>query len=210
MITKKFIMFMALNFALFSLSFFFFTQAATVDELTLSRPQCKMPTQKRPLLPANSPYESAKSILVDASGDGWCDYILQIPYPINSKMSSYSLNEIMLLGSSSGWQAPFHGKKIHEVAEPFGPLNNDTWIIHRVDFVNARFLYVRTGAPYLFGVYAGGEEPKLERSDGCEEYGPVYRWDEVVGGFRKVISVERELVLNFYYSKLDKPCTKNK
>jgi hypothetical protein len=79
--------------------------------------------------------------------------------------------------------------------------------MHRVDFVDAKFVYHKRGAaPYVLGVFAGGEEARVAFGGGCQEYRPVYRWNDVIGGFKKVDKPERDAVLKFYYSKVMTPC----
>jgi hypothetical protein len=124
-------------------------------------------------------------------------------------MSAYSLDEIMLLGSESGWRPPFHGKKAHQLASPFGPLDINIWPIYKVDFVGVQFIYdKRGGAPYVLGIYAGGEEAKITVTDSCQEYRPVYQWDGAVGGFKQVDLLQRDTVLKFYYTEVEAPCKK--
>jgi len=73
-------------------------------------PQCKAPTAKRPKLGVDFAYDMPIGIKTDFKGDGWCDYALGVPYPFNSKMNSYDLDQLMVLVGASGWKPVLNGK----------------------------------------------------------------------------------------------------
>lgn len=73
-------------------------KAVTNDDLRPDAPACEMTKGKRPRLPVDSKNDVVSEVVADLNGDGWCDYALGVPYPANSNMNAYTLDQLMLLG----------------------------------------------------------------------------------------------------------------
>jgi hypothetical protein len=180
-------------------------------DLTAKAPACRKTPKKRRVLAAERGPLSKESIRVgwysplvaDFNGDGWCDFAWAIPYPVNSKMESYWLEDVLILGGAKKWRAPFHGKRpwaldIEEDIEP----------IFRVDLVGVSFIYRHSGgAPYVLGIGPDSHEPITL---GCSEYASVHRWDDTVDAFRKADEATRKAVIDFYYSSIGQRCARSK
>lgn len=188
-----------------ALLYFPSSEALSLDDLSSQAPQCKMTTAKRPRLPAEM--DGDLKITADFNGDNWCDFALQIPYPSNSQMESYYLNQILELGGPTGWRQPFKGRKPY--LPPISSLDGHIWPIFQVDLTNIAFVYRKLGgAPYVIGIMNGYELPKtiVNPDTGCQQYAVVHRWDDNVDGLKKVDDATRDVVLSFYYSRVEKPC----
>ena len=161
-----------------------------------------MPNAKRPKLGVDFANDMPTEIRADFNGDGWCDYALGVPYPLNSNMNAYELDELMVLGQPRGWKPVFNGKKGWELDD------HDIWPTFRVDLTDIRLVFPRQGgAPFVLGLYAGGSDDGTRDMDnGCQQYNSVYRWDDAVGTFRKSDEATREAVLRYFYSAIAKPC----
>lgn len=179
-------------------------------ELRPDAPQCKMPNAKLPKLGVNFSYDMPTIIKADFNGDGWCDYALGIPYPVNSKMSSYDLSQLMALGTANGWRPVFNGKQEYEVVPDGG--EDKTWPRLRVDLTDIQLVFPRKqAAPFVLGLYAAGsDEAKREVEDGCYQYQTVHRWDDSRGTFMKSDDATRDAVLKYFYSVIEKPCSAKK
>ena len=171
-------------------------------DLRPDAPECRMPDAKRPTLGVDVKNEFPTEIKADFNGDGWCDYALGVPYPLNSNMTAYELDELMVLGQPRGWKPVFNGKKGWELED------HDTWPTFRVDLTGIRLVHSRQGgAPFVLGLYAGGSnDGTRDMGNGCQQYNSVYRWDDAVGTFRKSDEATREAVLRYFYSAIAKPC----
>jgi hypothetical protein len=186
-------------------------QAASPPALSLrpDAPQCKMPNAKLPKLPVDAEYDRPTVIKADFYGDGWCDYALGVPYPINSQMNVYDLSQLMVLGQANGWKPVFNGKKAFEFMNK--GYAQDTWPALRVDLTDIRLVFpTQQGAPFVLGLFAGGEEGKRDMGNGCYQYQAVYRWDDALGTFKKSDDATRDAVLKYFYSVIDKPCSARK
>lgn len=86
-------------------------------DLRPDAPQCRMPQAKRPTLGVNFKHDLPTEIKADFNGDGWCDYVLGVHYPLNSNMNAYDLDELMVLGQARGWKPVFNGKKGWELED---------------------------------------------------------------------------------------------
>src|SRR5437899_9434238 len=171
-------------------------QAVTADDLRRDAPACKMPQVKRPKLPVDFEHDAPVEITADFNGDGWCDYALGVPYPINSQMNSYYLSELMLLGSASHWTKPFKGRAPFQA--PISDLDGALWPRDRVDLTDIRMVYPkRPGPPYVLGLFAGKADEGLVYGIGssCGQYISVHRWDDTVGAFKRVDNATRDVVL---------------
>lgn len=173
-------------------------------------PQCKTPAAKVPKLGVDAAADAPVEIKADFNGDGWCDYALGVPYPINSQMNAYDLSEMMVLGHAAGWKSVFNGKKSHEFAD--NGYSHRTWPTFRVDLTDIRLVFpVQPGAPFVLGLMAGAsDEGKRNMGNGCHEYRSVHRWDETLGTFKKADDATRDAVLKFFYSVIEKPCSAKK
>lgn len=176
-------------------------------DLRPDAPPCKMPKAKLPKLGVNFAYDMPTEIKADFNGDGWCDYALGVPYPVNSKMSSYNLSKLMTLGTASGWKPVFNGKQEYEVVPDGG--EDETWPRLRVDLTDIRLVFPnKQAAPFVLGLFAAGsDEAKLEVQDGCYQYQSVHRWDDTRGTFKKSDVATRDAVLKYFYSVIEKPCS---
>ena len=173
-------------------------------------PQCTMPKAKLPKLGVDIAYDMPKVIKADFNGDGWCDYVLAVPYPLNSKMNSYNLNEMMALGQANGWKPVFNGKKGYEFMDE--GFTNEPWPRVRVDLTDIRMVFPeQQGAPFVLGLYAGGsDDGKRDMGNGCQQYQTVYRWDDSRGTFKKSDDATRAAVLKYFYSVIENPCSARK
>jgi len=187
-------------------------QAAMPADLALrpDAPQCEMPKAKPPKLDVDFANDMPTEIKADFNGDGWCDYALAVPYPRNSQMNSYLLNQLMVLGQPNGWKPVFNGKKGWELDA--NGYEHQTWPTDRIDLTNIRLLFPkRSGAPFVLGLYTGDpDEGKRNMGKNCYQYQSVHRWDDKVGTFRKTDDATRDAVLNYFYSTIDKPCSAKK
>ena len=173
-------------------------------------PHCRTPKAKLPKLGVDFANNKPTEIRAEFNGDGWCDYVLAVPYPLNSKMNSYDLNEMMALGQANGWKPVFNGKKGYEFLDE--GFTNEPWPRFRVDLSDIRLVFPKQqGAPFVLGLYAGGtDEGKRHMGNGCHQYRSVHRWDEARGTFKKSDDTTRDAVLKYFYSLIEKPCTTRK
>lgn len=193
------------------------SMALSFGDLRPDIPACKTPVTKRQKLKAETSRESDEAIktgwytkiVADFTGNGWCGFALGVPYPVNSQMESYSLDDIMLLGGGEGWRHPFKGKKSY--LPPVSDLDFDVWPRHAIDLTDIRFVYPRRGgAPYILGVNAGTDAPKVIVTNEplCEQYATVYQWDSKVDGLKKVDKNVRNIVIKYFYSTIERDCSK--
>ena len=190
------------------ISFTHLAWALTPDDLRADAPPCKQTKAKRPKLAADKELPYIQVYRFDFNGDGWCDYTLGVPYPFNSQMNSYSLDELILLGGKQSWRRAIHGKPVFKVDTLLFP--GDVWPLHRVDLTNIHLVYPKSGgAPYVLGLWGSSTDDPIEyrpEPPGCQQYGTVYRWDETVGAFKKVDDATRDVVLKYFYTAIAKPC----
>ena len=189
------------------ISFTHLAWALTPDDLRADAPPCKQTKAKRPKLAADKEIPYIQVYRFDFNGDGWCDYTLAVPYPFNSQMNSYWLNEMILLGGKQSWRRALNGKPRPKIDDLL--LLDDVRPLDRVDLTNVRLVYPKSGgAPYVLGLWAGTDNP-LQRyygPPGCTQFITVYRWDETVGAFKKVDDATRDVVLKYFYTAIAKPC----
>jgi hypothetical protein len=179
--------------------------ALSADELTAVAPKCKTPPTQRPKLVADGKEDN--SITADFNGDGWCDFALGVPHPFNSQMESYWFEDVLILGGSKKWKPPLKNKGA--ASSEISSLDSDIWPTFQVDLTEIAFVYAKSGgAPYVLGIKTGYELGKKSVTWGCSEYEDVHRWDDTVDAFKKVDDATRDVVLNFYYTKVEKPCEK--
>jgi hypothetical protein len=115
-----------------------------VVELQPDAPQVQDAKAKLPRLGVDVANDMPTTIKADFNGDGWCDYALGVHYPLNSRMNSYTLDELMALGRPRGWKPVFNGKKSWEMDE------QETWPTFRVDLTGIRLVFPKQpGAPYV-------------------------------------------------------------
>ncbi|QRR35590.1 hypothetical protein JNX00_06920 [Hydrogenophaga sp. YM1] len=180
-------------------------------DLVMEPPTCKTPPAKRPKLHAERGSESKGAIetgwysplVADFNGDGWCDFAWAVPYPMNSKMESYFLDEIMTLGGPKRWRPPLKETGATLFGSDFrvSPDQN-------VDLTEVTMIYPKSGgAPYVLGIGPDGLEYVAL---GCREYVSVHRWDNEVDAFKKVDDVTRDAVITFYYSTVGQRCDRSK
>lgn len=176
-------------------------------DLRPDAPQCKMPKAKLPKLGVDFAYDMPTVINADFNGDGWCDYALGVPYPFNSKMNGYNLNQLMALGQASSWKPIFNGRKGWELADM--GYEDQTWPRFQVDLTDIRLVFPKQqGAPFVLGLFAGDpDEGKRNLGNGCHQYQSVHRWDNAVGTFKKSDNATRDAVLKYFYSAIEKPCS---
>ena len=188
------------------------THAAPQPGLALrpDAPQCKTPAAKLPKLGVNVDEDAPTEIKADFNGDGWCDYALAVPYPINSRMNVYDLSQMMVLGQARGWKSVFNGKKSHQFTDD--GYSSDTWPTLRIDLTDIRLVFpAQQGAPFVLGLMAGGiHDGKRDMGNGCHQYRSVHRWDDALGTFKRSDDATREAVLSYFYSALEKPCAAKK
>jgi len=174
--------------------------ALSADDLTVQAPACKKISVASPKLRAAR--DAFETIFADLNGDGWCDMALAVPFPFNSKMETYFLDEMLILGGPKGWRLPFKGK-----GPPMFGLDDELWPHLRVDLTGIVLVYPTSGgAPFLLGLIDPFGSEKEFVSPGCKQYTRVHRWDAEVDAFKKVDDATRDSVLAFYYSKVEKPC----
>ena len=187
--------------------------ALTMDDLRPDAPQCKMPQAAVPDLPPKLPSESEdwdtdEQIFADFTGNGWCDYTLGVPYPINSKMNSFGFNDIMKLGDADGWHDVLHGKQWFKL--PLSVTLGDNIPLDRMDLTDIHLVYPKKqGAPYIIGLMPGYPLPWVVENDSphCKKYTTVYRWDPAVGAFKITDPAATQVVLQYYYAKIAEPCS---
>lgn len=173
-------------------------------------PRCKTPTAKPPKLGVDIDHDAPTVILADFNGDGWCDYALGVPYPVNSSMNAYDLSQLMVLGQAGGWKRVFNGKKSHQFMDEGYP--PDTWPTFRIDLTDIRLVFpAKQGAPFVLGLMAGrADEGKRDLGNGCHQYRSVHRWDDALATFKKTEEATRDAVLSYFYSVLEQPCNARK
>lgn len=186
---------------------------AAVDSssgLTAVVAPCKVPTAPRPVLRAEKGKREREAIrsgwysavVADVNGDGWCDFAWAVPFPFNSQMESYFLDELLILGGAERWRAPFHGNQPARYE-----LDPEVWPSFRVSLTAIAFLQSQTGgAPFVLGLVDGYAPGKTWFPSGCGQYTSVHQWDDKVDGFKRVDGARREAVLNYYYSHVERPC----
>lgn len=186
-----------------------FGQDLTVG-LSIGPPHCRPPAAKRPKLQAERGLESKEAIragwyspvVADFNGDGWCDFAWAIPFPVNSKMEAYVLDEILLLGAAKAWRPPFKGKR-----SSMFEADTDLWPWFRVDLTDVSFVYSKASrAPFVLGLRDGMEWGTTQIGWGCREFSSVHRWDHSADAFKKVDDSTRDTVLNFYYTHIGQRC----
>lgn len=172
-------------------------------------PQCRMPKSKLPKLGVDMDDGRPTEIKADFNGDGWCDYALGVPYPINSQMNVVDLSQMMALGQRAGWKPVFNGKKAYEFMD--NGYAQETWPTLRVDLTDIRLVFpAQQGAPFVLGLFAGDDAGKRDLGNGCYQYNTVYRWDDALGTFKKSDAATRDAVLKYFYSVMEKPCGAHK
>lgn len=191
------------------ISFTHLAWALTPDDLRADAPPCKQTKAKRPKLAADKELPYIDVYRFDFNGDGWCDYALGVPYPFNSKMNAYWLNQMILLGGERSWRPALNGKPLPEFDDLV--LLTDVRPLFQVDLTNIHLVYPKSGgAPYVVGLWASGTDDPIKHypePPGCKQYGTVYRWDETVGAFKKVDDATRDVVLKYFYTAIAKPCS---
>lgn len=182
----------------------------TVLALRADAPQCKAPAAKLPKFGVDSAHDMPTEIKADFNGDGWCDYALGVPYPVNSQMNAYDLSQLMVLGQPRGWKSVFNGKKSYQLAS--GGYSAEIWPTFRIDLSDIRLVFpAQQGAPFVLGLMAGGDDDgKRDMGNGCHQYRSVHRWDHALGTFKKADAATRDAVLSYFYSLVEKPCNVKK
>lgn len=182
----------------------------SVTHLRPDVPHCRMPKAKQPRLGVDFARDIPTEIRADFNGDGWCDYALAVPYPLNSQMNSYGLDQLLALGQANGWKPVFNGKKGWELDA--NGYEHRTWPTDRVDLTDIRLLFPKQGgAPFVLGLYAGDpDDGKRNMGKRCFQYQAVHRWDDAVGAFKRSDDATRDAVLNYFYSVIEKPCSVRK
>lgn len=182
-------------------------QGAMQQEFNAEMPPCKKSAIKRPMLRAEQGVQSKESIktgwysplVVDFNGDGWCDFAWAIPYPVNSKMESYWLEDMLILGGPKKWRMPFNGKRPSVLR-----IDIEMWPIQNVALTDIAMVSTTTGgAPYVLGI---GPDGHKQVGFGCYDYASVHRWDNTVDAFKRADEAMRDAVLSFYYSHIGKRC----
>lgn len=206
--------------ALFSVVALVLPAHALIDQsppagLTTAQPPCKTPPIKRPQLKAEQDslreegMASARydRLVADFNGDGWCDVAWKVPYPRNSHMKSYWLEDLLILGSRKRWFAPLRGKRpwsreLHSLNQAISPT-------FQVDLTEVALVHPNSpGAPYLLGLISGPDWGTTPIVPGCAEYSSVYRWDQQIDAFKKVDENTRDAVISFYYATVGKRCAR--
>ena len=188
------------------------THAAPQAALALrpDAPQCKTPAARLPKLGVDAAADAPTEVKADFNGDGWCDYALGVPYPINSRMNAYDLSQLMVLGQASGWKSVFNGKKSHQFTDE--GVSSEMWPTFRIDLTDIRLVFpAQQGAPFVLGLMAGGlDDGKRNMGNGCHQYRSVHRWDDALGTFKKADAATRDAVLKYFYFMIEKPCNAKK
>lgn len=179
--------------------------------LSMEPPSCKTTPVKRPKLQIERGRDAKDAIktgwysplVVDFNGDGWCDFAWAVPYPMSSKMESYFLEEILVLGGARRWRLPFNGKR-----PSMFDIDINVWPTYCVDLTEVSIVYSKSGgAPYVLGIGPDGLD---DVTWGCREYVSVHRWDNEVDAFKKVDDATRDAVIAFYYSTTGQRCERSK
>lgn len=182
--------------------------ALTFDDLRPDAPPCKQSKAKRPKLPADRELPYADVLRHDFNGNGWCDYAVAVPYPFNSKMASYSIDESMILGGDKKWRPVLTGKKWINIDE--GTYSAIDFPLFQLDLTDIHLVHPKTGgAPYMLGLWASGTGPSWQQNPNpphCRQYSSVYRWDEAVGTFRRIDEATAKVVVAYYYRFIARPC----
>jgi hypothetical protein len=197
------------------------------SELTLNSPACKTTKAERPKLPPKLPkenpnFDTDQEYFYDFNGDGWCDYALGVPYPFNSKMNSFSVEDILLLGNQDRWGKALKGKNDYKFMVS---LLHSPWVSFRPDLTDIKLVYSKSGgAPYVIGIYSGNDNEYLQNDTHrknpayCDKEGKqridfftpqyltVYRWDDTVGTFKKVEESTRKAILEFEFEEETHRC----
>ena len=191
------------------ISFTHLAWALTPDDLRADAPPCKQTKAKRPKLAADKELPYIQVYRFDFNGGGWCDYTLGVPYPFNSQMNSYFLDELILLGGKQSWRRALNGKPWFKVKKLLLP--PDVWPLDRVDLTGIHLVYPKSsGAPYVLGFWASGTEDPTKsypKPPYCTQFSTVYRWDETFGAFKKADDTTRDVVLKYFYTAIAKPCS---
>lgn len=83
----------------------------------------------------------------------------------------------------------------------------EVWPDFRLDLTEIALVFdLSGGAPYVLGLVSGYDLGKEWHSAGCRQHSSVYRWDDQVDAFKRVDAVERQSVLSYYYTHVEKPC----
>lgn len=166
---------------------------------------CKAPPLRKPALKVAAD-DVDKVFRADVNGDGWCDHVVGVAYPRNSRMNAYYLNDLLALGGPNSWGKPFNGK------QPFMLDSSDDLVLprFRVDLTAMRLVYPAAGgAPYVLGLFAGNEGEGLVPAGppGCSQYVSVHRWDAGFGAFKRADDATKDAVLRYFYSAVEQPCS---
>lgn len=165
----------------------------------------------------------------DFNGDGWCDYAVGISYPLNSKMNSFNIEDMILLGGAKGWTPPLHGIKTYMLDKKIPNSEEmEIYATFQADLTNIKLIHQKNGgAPYVIGLITGiirdddiiGPQVEARRREPtyCEGkhrvdfftgWVSVYRWDDWAGTFKRVLGKDRQTVLDFEFNQAIEACNK--
>jgi hypothetical protein len=162
------------------------------------------------LLPPLRKSKEMDLLFVDFSGDGLCDVLAAVPYPYSSQSASYLFHDLILLGTNRGWRKipPVWRNEFLQALTLSKPLPEtvENYLDGFVDATNAVFLTPGPKrAPFVLGIQ-GGVTSLTEYPNGCTEFGKVFQWSDQGQIFTRVSAAKEKEVLDYYYSKLAKPC----
>jgi hypothetical protein len=148
---------------------------------------------------------------VDFSGDGKCDYLAIVPFPYNVMRSeSYWLKEIALLGTKeAGWKKLDHPYKDRH-KYPFSYRADGALVEggHEVDAGSAVFLDRGKGLPPFVLGLINEQSTLLAHTTECRPLITVHLWSDDAQVFLRLSETKEQEILNYYYTKLAKPCPK--
>jgi hypothetical protein len=168
--------------------------------------QCKGTRRHAPKMKETIHSESVDAVAsdTDLNGDGWCDWIIPLPYPTNTGLPEYPADEAILLGTVKG-------------ARTFGNLDRlKSYWKKKLPVPDG--LVLPTGvtgmAPMLVAYVSGSNTPYFMGFSGsypdfwsdAESYG-VYKWNQEFDMPQEVSKSEYATVMKFWQHQY---CTQRK
>jgi hypothetical protein len=196
------------NYLFFTLFFTILSDAAfalTFGDLTGITPKCKLGKIEAPKIRPDFKQEYPKIFRLDFNGDGFCDYALGLPVPINEKMTQFNISEIFFVQNAGTWISAFAHRKPWHIVD----FDYQVWPYHDASLLNVDFIYSKLdGLPFVLGLYAKSDDEGAWRvgSGSCFQYVSVHKWDKQYNSLKRVPDEIRDVVLNYFYTFIKKPC----
>lgn len=182
--------------------------ALTFADLTNIIPKCTLGKSAVPRIRSDIILDHPEILRHDFNGDGLCDYAITLSVPINSKMPHFTMSEILFFQSKGGWISAFSEK----ISYDKGLSYFDIWPFYNASLEGISLVYPKQkGAPFVLGVNTKIDNEGKHRvgSDFCYQYTSVHRWDAENNSLKRVLNDDRDIVLNYFYTYIKKPCLTN-